>query len=300
MASKEFILQALKERIRIDGRKWHERRPLKYSFHKDSVIVQSCGTIVSCRTTVRVGVPSPFRPRAGVLSLSISLSQQCIDDENTDRDMIRDVLTSAFQGRSCAVDLESLVIKPHKMCFIISLDIRIMRNMGSVCSVAIAAGTAGLMNARVPYWEMVQEEVTNDDGNIITRDRVKIFEEKERIPNPITLIMTPFGSEFCYLLPEAVGSIPEPYVIDPLIEETKLAENTLICVCNAQKELIGMRVCGGTGIKIDSMGDIVDIAGEFAREERRRVSDILKEVEAERKRVFEELYVDKDRVCPVK
>merc|ERR1719278_167066 len=163
---KNFLLEALWEGRRLDGRGWMDTKDLSVSFGSDwgSCQVTLGKTRVLAQVSATVTEPRLSRPNEGVLLVNVELSPIAapkfeagrMSDEGVE---INRTLERCLKESRC-LDLESLCIVSEEKVWSIRLDIQILNHCGNLADAASIAGLAALCHARRPDVSLRGNEVT--------------------------------------------------------------------------------------------------------------------------------------------
>lgn len=153
---RDFIIEALGEGCRIDGREKADMRSLRISSGpaRGTVEVQLGDTRVLAVCSAEVVEPLPERPNEGFFMLNIEFSPMASPSfEQTPKgtadpsvEVTRIVERGIKQAR--ALDVEGLCILVGKKVWSIRVDVRILDNCGNIADCASIATIASLLHFR--------------------------------------------------------------------------------------------------------------------------------------------------------
>ncbi|KAK8850668.1 hypothetical protein IAR55_004588 [Kwoniella newhampshirensis] len=249
---KEFLLAALAESRRLDGRLPLEMRKVDYIFGEELGCVE-CRlgkTAVLAQVTATIAKPRDDRPYEGFLLInseigpmasSVYESGRASDDEV----MITRLLEKSIR-RTEAVDREALCIIAGEKVWHLRLTLHFLSDSGNLLDCAAMAGMAALRHFRKPEVEVIGDEVI-------------IHSPDERAPVPLAIHHTPLCLTFAYY--ENLQPI-----LDPIHLEATLCAGTLTLTLNAQREICVLSKAGGTPLAADEIMGVVRVGVERVRE----------------------------------
>lgn len=228
---KSFVLQALSEGRRLDGRAFNQHRDLKIFFGSDLGCCQVLLglTRVIAQVSCEVQQPKPTRPEEGLLLVYVELSPMAAPDFEAGRPsdlavQLSRVLEKCIKD-SRAVDLESLCIKSEEKVWALRVDITVLNHEGNLADAASVAALTALGHFQRP-------DFTAEGGKII----IHSAEEKDTVP--ITLHHYPVCVSF------AIFNSGEHVVADPTELEERVAEAHIVFGMNSYRELCGVHLGG--------------------------------------------------------
>lgn len=236
---KEFILKALKEGQRIDGRTPLELRAARFQFALDD---SSC-TVLLGRTRVMAVVAAtleaPFADRhnEGSLRFNVEFSPMAspaFESGRPGEDAI-EVARLVERGlrESRAIDLEALVVLAGRKVWHLRVDVHVLDHAGNLVDACGLASLAALMAFRRP-------DVTvggGDDGQAVT-----VHPPEVREPVPLSIHHLPLPISF------ALFEGGELLVVDPSLKEEAAADGKFIVTQNAFGELCALQKVEGCGM----------------------------------------------------
>ncbi|XP_049835856.1 exosome complex component RRP45-like isoform X2 [Schistocerca gregaria] len=264
---KSFVLQALTEGRRLDGRAFNQHRDLKIFFGSDLGCCQVLLglTRVIAQVSCEVQQPKPTRPEEGLLLVYVELSPMAAPDFEAGRPsdlavQLSRVLEKCIKD-SRAVDLESLCIKSEEKVWALRVDITVLNHEGNLADAASVAALTALGHFQRP-------DFTAEGGKII----IHSAEEKDTVP--ITLHHYPVCVSF------AVFNNGEHVVADPTELEERVAEAHIVFGMNSYRELCGVHL-GGSALADPEM--IIQCAIQAAVRASRVVEIIRSALESDAK-----------------
>ncbi|CAL1701732.1 unnamed protein product [Somion occarium] len=262
---KEFLFNALKQSLRLDGRQALEMRTPTLTFGPDLGWVEcSLGkTRVIAQVDGKMVKPPPERPLEGLITIHSEISPMASTEYEPGRPSDEEVTMTRMLDkvirRSDAVDKESLCIQAGQRVWHLRLTIHCLADAGNLLDCACLAGIVAFKHFRRPEVEVVGDEVT-------------IHHPSERAPVPLSMHHTPFCLTFAYF-----PDTSTPPVLDPTHLEQRLSAGLLSVALNAQRELCVVQKAGGVPLDPDEILRVVDVAVIKAKELDKIVEERLKE-----------------------
>ncbi|KAI7842022.1 hypothetical protein COHA_004223 [Chlorella ohadii] len=236
---RDFILKALKEGQRIDGRAPFELRPARFQFALDdsSCTVLLGRTRVMAVVTATLDAPYADRHAEGSLRFNVEFSPMAspaFEPGRPGEDAIEVArLVERGMRESRAVDLESLVVLAGRKVWHLRVDLHVLDHQGNLIDACGLAALAALMAFRRP-------DVTvggGDDGQAIT-----VHSPEVREPRPLSLHHLPLPITF------ALWEDGELMVVDPSLKEEAAAAGRFTVTQNAFGELCALQKVDGCGL----------------------------------------------------
>ncbi|KAH8549098.1 ribosomal protein S5 domain 2-type protein [Umbelopsis sp. PMI_123] len=237
---KQFVLQALKEGLRVDGRRPYDFRSLQISFHSDfgHVQVQLGRTRVSAKVSAEVVRPRPDKPTEGLLLFNTEISPMASPAFEVGRPSEEEVLISRTiekaLRRSRAVDTEGLCIVAGEKVWSIRVDLHFFDHEGNLVDCACIAAITALLHFRRPDVTVIGEEVT-------------IHSLDQRNPVPLSVHHIPICVSFSFF------DGGELLVVDPSIIEEQIREGDMTIAMNIHKEICALSKAGGIPLEMDQI-----------------------------------------------
>ena len=303
-----FILAALEENKRIDGRLLAERRDLTVDFGRDhGCCVCTLGrTRVLAQASCSIVEPRATRPNEGLLLIHVDFTPMCaprfvdraggsgnpVDEEITE---VSRLLERLLKESRC-LDMESLCISAEEKVWEIRLDIHVLNHEGNVADCAGVAGLAALAHFRRPDVSL--------EGDIVT-----IHPTSERDPIPLALHHYPVCSTFAFFRPPsntstgasatlgastsadttngATGIASKKcdriVICDPSHNEEAIMDGKLVLGMNPYKEICTLHLAGHMIIDKEFVIRLAHTASDHAKETVERLKNALARDEAARK-----------------
>ncbi|KAI0919892.1 hypothetical protein AcW1_002971 [Taiwanofungus camphoratus] len=267
---KDFLYNALRQSLRLDGRNLLEMRTPTLTFGPELGWVEcSLGkTRVLAQVDGKMVKPPPERPLEGIIAIHSEISPMASSDYEPGRPSDEEVTMTRMLDkvlrRSDVVDKESLCVLAGQRVWHLRLTIHCLADAGNLLDCACLAGVVALKHFRRPEVEVVGDEVA-------------IHHPSERAPMPLSMHHTPFCLTFAYFPDPAI--LP---VLDPSHLEQRLSAGLLSVALNAQRELCVVQKAGGVPLASEEVLRIVDIAVGKVKELDKIVEARLREDWAER------------------
>jgi len=248
-SQKEFILTALKQGLRSDGRTLLQPRGIELVFGEElgSVECKFGKTRVLADVSATIVKPRPDRPYEGILTIHSEISPMAANVYEAGRASEEEVaitrMLEKVLKRSGAVDRESLCILAGQRVWNVRLTLHFISDEGNMLDCGCLAGIIALRHFRRPEVEVIGEEVI-------------IHSPEERAPMSLSMHHTPI----CVTL--ALFEDSSSPVLDPSHLETQLATTTIHMALNAQKELCVLQKAGGMPLSVEEITSCVKIATE--------------------------------------
>ncbi|KAF2162899.1 hypothetical protein M409DRAFT_68862 [Zasmidium cellare ATCC 36951] len=182
---REFVLSALRENVRLDGRAFDQFREVELAFGEEYGVadVRIGKTRVMVKVAAEVVTPYSDRKFDGIFTISTELSPIASPAFEVGRQDQTEILLSRLLEktirRSGALDTESLCIIAGQKCFHIRADVHVLDYDGNIADSSCTALVAALMHFRRPDVEVHGEDVT-------------VFGLREREPIKLQMQHQPF------------------------------------------------------------------------------------------------------------
>lgn len=182
---RQFLLNALREQVRLDNRALDAFRPLSLAFGEEYGVcdVRLGKTRVLVKISAEVIAPYPDRKFDGLFTIAAELSPIASPAFEVGRQDQTEVLLSRILEktirRSGALDTESLCIIAGAKCFHIRADVHVLDHDGNLIDATCIALIAALSHFRRPDVEIHGEDVT-------------VYSPSEREPVKLSMQHLPF------------------------------------------------------------------------------------------------------------
>lgn len=241
----KFLVEALKQNQRLDGRGFDELRDVKIELGRDygDVTVSMGKTRVHCRISCEITQPYEDRPFEGLFFISTEISPmagpQFENGNNTGEDeiMCARIIEKAVR-RSGALDVEGLCIVAGSKCWAVRADVHFLNCDGGFIDASCIAVMTGLLHFKKPDISVSGEQIT-----------VHSIEERE--PVPLGVLHIPICVSFSFFNPEDTeenikgDSNNEIAIIDATLKEELLRDGTLTVTLNKNREVVQVSKAGG-------------------------------------------------------
>jgi len=281
---RDFIRQALRENIRLDGRQFDAFRDLDLTFGEEFGVadVRLGKTRVIVRISAEVTTPFPDRKFDGIFNISTELSPLASSafevGRQTDTEILLSRLLEKSIRRSGALDTESLCIIAGSKCFSVRADIHVLDHDGGLIHACCIALVAALQHFRRPDVQVEGEEVT-------------VFSLREREPVKLAMQHQPFCVTF------SLYDGGELVLLDANLAEEQVRDGEVVVSMNRHGEVCQIAKYGGVPVDPLLMMNCTTVAlekvkilHEFVKkrieedERRRDVGGLIAELSAENAR----------------
>ncbi|KAK6843065.1 hypothetical protein PG987_003925 [Apiospora arundinis] len=163
---KDFILKAVREGHRLDGRALDQFRQLDLNFGDQYGVadVTLGKTRILAKVTAEVTVPYTDRPFDGIFTITTELSPMASPAFEVNRPTETEVLLSRLLEktvrRSNALDTESLCLVAGQKCWSIRVDLHVLSHDGNLIDASCLAVVAALRHFRKPDTSMEGDTLT--------------------------------------------------------------------------------------------------------------------------------------------
>ncbi|KAK1769284.1 exosome complex component rrp45 [Phialemonium atrogriseum] len=234
---KQFVLQALKENLRLDGREFDQYRGIELQFGDEHGVanVTLGKTRVLAKASAEVTVPYTDRPLDGIFTIATELSPMTSPAFELNRPTETEVLLSRLLEktvrRSGALDTESLCLVAGQKCWSVRVDVHVMSHDGNLIDASCFAVVAALRHFRKPD--------TSIEGGVLT-----IYTPAEREPVPLGWLHSPFCVTFSFF-----GDEGETTLLDATLLEEQVRVGSCTISLNRHGEICQIAKLGGTPVE---------------------------------------------------
>lgn len=228
---KTFLIQAVDEHLRLDGRQFNDHRLVKIHFGIEwgSCLVTFGDTRVLAQVSCDIQPPKASKPNEGLLYVHVEMSPMAASHFESGRQsnisvQVNRLLEKCLKESNC-LDLEALCIVAEEKVWNIRIDLNVMNYEGNVVGCCSVAALAALAHFRHP-------DVTS------TGDQIIIHSQSEKEPIPINLHHYPV------IVSYALFNSGKQIVTDPTAIEEKVADSLLQLSINSYREICGMHFEG--------------------------------------------------------
>ncbi|XP_074651110.1 exosome complex component RRP45-like [Tubulanus polymorphus] len=228
---RDFILRAVAEKKRLDGRDAYSYRRIKISFGIEygCCHVEIGNTRVLAQVSCEIAEPKPMRPNEGLLYVNVELSPMASPGFEagrlSDQGVEMNRLIERCLKESRCVDLESLCIVSKEKAWAIRLDIHILNHDGNLIDAASLAGITALSHFRRPDVSVCGDEIT-------------IHSLEDRDPVPLSVHHMPICTTFAFF------EKGKYMLLDPTNSEEKVMEGRMVIGMNKHREICVLQMTG--------------------------------------------------------
>lgn len=251
-----FIVQALREEQRIDGRRPFDYRPVEYKFAADDSGAEVLLGRTRVLTAVSAELVSPFADRGneGRVQYNVDFSPMASPAFEAGRpgEAAQEVtrLVERALRDSHAVDLEALCVIAGRKVWFMRVDIHVLDADGNLADAAVLSALAALLSFRRP-----DVSVGGADGCQVIMHSAG---EKETVP--LSIHHLPFALTFGFF---GEGDL---VVLDPGHKEEASQSGRLTVVVNAHKEVCAVHKLDGVPLPASMILRCVRIAASQVEE----------------------------------
>ncbi|RMZ92371.1 hypothetical protein DV736_g361, partial [Chaetothyriales sp. CBS 134916] len=260
---RSFILEALQEGVRVDGRSFDQFRPIQLEFgdRYGTATVWLGKTLVYVQISAEVTKPLEERKFDGIFNIVTELGPIASPvfevGRQTEQEVILSRILEKAIRRSRAIDTEALCIVSGAKCWTIRADVHVLDADGGLVDAACIAVLAGLRHFRRPDVWVNGEDVT-------------IYTMAERVPVPLSIMHYPVCSTFSFF---DNGRI---VLLDANHSEEQVSEAEMVLTAN-DFELCQIAKLGGTAVDPLVLLKCTNVALARAKEVNALVSQKLAE-----------------------
>ncbi|XP_064306590.1 exosome complex component RRP45 [Phalacrocorax carbo] len=229
---RRFLLRAIEEKKRLDGRQCYDYRNIRISFGADygCCIVELGKTRVLAQVSCELVPPKLSRPTEGVLFFNLELSPMAAPGFEPGRQpellvQLNRIIERCLRNSKC-VDTESLCVVAGEKVWQIRLDLHLLNHDGNIIDAASIAGIVALCHFRRPDVSVQGEEVT-------------VYTPEERDPVPLSIHHMPICVSFAFF---QQGTY---LLVDPSEREERVMDGLLVIAMNKHHEICTIQSSGG-------------------------------------------------------
>ncbi|KIM81533.1 hypothetical protein PILCRDRAFT_71784 [Piloderma croceum F 1598] len=267
---REFLLKALEQSLRLDGRAPLQSRTPTLTFGPELGWVECAlgKTRVLAYVSAKIVKPTPERPFEGTITIHSEISPMASREYEVGRPSDEEVTITRMLDkvlrRSDAVDKESLCILAGERVWALRLTIHCLADAGNMLDCACLAGVVALKHFRRPEVEVIGDEVI-------------VHAPTERAPVPLSIHHSPFCFTFAFFAPSPSSQSVPITILDPVHLEQRLSNGSISIALNAQREICVLQKLGGVPLGAEEVVGVVQVAVGKAKEMERLVESALKE-----------------------
>ncbi|KAM9362618.1 exosome complex component RRP45 [Symphorus nematophorus] len=229
---RDFLLKAIEEKKRLDGRQTYDYRKMKITFGTDygCCFVDLGKTRVMAQVSCELVAPKESRPNEGIMFFNIELSPMASPAFEQGRQSELSVklnrqLERCLRNSKC-IDTESLCVVSGEKVWQIRVDVHMLNHDGNLMDAASIAAITALCHFRRP-----------DVG--IQGDEVTVYSPEERDPIPLSIYHMPISVSFSFF---QQGTY---LLVDPCEREERVMDGLLMIAMNKHREICSIQSSGG-------------------------------------------------------
>ncbi|CAK7316749.1 exosome complex component RRP45 [Vulpes vulpes] len=245
---RRFLLRAIEEKKRLDGRQTYDYRNIKISFGTDygCCIVELGKTRVLGQVSCELVSPKLNRATEGILFFNLELSQMAAPAFEPGRQSdllvkLNRLLERCLRNSKC-IDTESLCVVAGEKVWQIRVDLHLLNHDGNIIDAASIAAIVALCHFRRPDVSVQGEEVT-------------LYTPEERDPVPLSIHHMPICVSFAFF---QQGTY---LLVDPNEREERVMDGLLVIAMNKHREICTIQSSGGIMLLKDQVLRCSKIAG---------------------------------------
>ncbi|XP_062864402.1 exosome complex component RRP45 [Trichomycterus rosablanca] len=227
-----FLLSAIKEKKRLDGRQTYDYRNIKVTFGTDfGCCTVSLGkTRVLAQASCELVPPKDSRPTEGLVFFNLELSPMASPSFQSSRQsellvMLNRQLERCLRNSRC-IDTESLCVISGEKVWQIRVDVHVLNHDGNLMDAASVAAISALCHFKRPDVAIQGREVT-------------VFSAEERDPIPLSVYHMPICVSFAFF---QQGTY---LLVDPCEKEELVMDGLLVIAMNKHREICSVQSSGG-------------------------------------------------------
>ncbi|GAA6228582.1 exosome complex component RRP45 [Lates japonicus] len=229
---RDFLLKAIEEKKRLDGRQTYDYRKIKITFGTDygCCFVDLGRTRVMAQVSCELVAPKESRPNEGIMFFNIELSPMASPAFEQGRQSELSVklnrqLERCLRNSKC-IDTESLCVVSGEKVWQIRVDVHMLNHDGNLMDAASIAAITALCHFRRPDVAIQGDEVT-------------VFSPEERDPIPLSIYHMPISVSFSFF---QQGTY---LLVDPCEREERVMDGLLMIAMNKHREICSIQSSGG-------------------------------------------------------
>ncbi|XP_020863934.1 exosome complex component RRP45 isoform X2 [Phascolarctos cinereus] len=245
---RRFLLRAIEEKKRLDGRQTYDYRNIKISFGTDygCCIVELGKTRVLGQVSCELVSPKLNRATEGILFFNLELSQMAAPGFEPGRQSdllvkLNRLLERCLRNSKC-IDTESLCVVAGEKVWQIRVDLHLLNHDGNIVDAASIAAIVALCHFRRPDVSVQGDEIT-------------LYALEERDPVPLSIHHMPICVSFAFF---QQGTY---LLVDPNEREERVMDGLLVIAMNKHREICTVQSSGGIMLLQDQVLRCSKIAG---------------------------------------
>ncbi|KAJ5591499.1 Exoribonuclease phosphorolytic domain 1 [Penicillium hispanicum] len=283
-AEHDFILEALRQDLRLDGRQADRFRPINISFGQEygHVKLQLGKTSIIVRISAEVTKPRDERPFDGLFNINLELTAMGSPAwENGRSNELESYVTNIIDRvvrHSNALDTESLCIMKGVSCWSIRADVHVLDYDGNLTDAACIAIMTGLQHFRRP-------------DAVVREGQVIVYGVEERVPVALNITHQPLSITF------NTYNEGKNIILDATRKEEQASEGELVIGINNSGDVCFMSRFSGAPINPLEVVNKSNVALKKVKEINAVIDKVLQEDLARRAKqgMAEESRAENDR-----
>lgn len=278
-----YLLEALKQGFRLDGRTLDESRKPHITLSPDEYgyveLVWGEKTKLAIRVSAEITKPFEDRPFEGIFQINTEISPMASaafeNGKNSDDEVLISRLIEKAIRRSNALDLESLCVISGAKVWSIRVDLNFLSFDGGLIDAACLGVMVALSHFKKPDISINGEDVV-------------VHSYDERQPVPLSILHVPICITFSFFNPfgheeNIKGDANEEIsIIDADAREEALRDGSLVITINKNRELLQLSKNGGLPIDALQLMNLAQQAYLIAEDLTEKIKVLLKKDEEER------------------
>ena len=249
-----YLQKYFEKGIRYDGRKLKELREIRIIRNpsetaEGSVIVEMGNTKVIAGVKMAIEKPFPDTPDQGILMVNAELMPLSSPDFESGPPGIESIELARVIDRgireSQAIDTKKLCVEKGEKVWSVMVDICTLNHDGNLIDASGLAALLALKEAKLPAYDGEQLDYKH-----LTDEKLSISKH----PIPVT-----------------VFKIGNYFIVDPTKEEEQNYDARLTVTTMEDGKICALQKNGNSGLSIDDISKMIDIAKEKANEIRKKV-----------------------------
>uniref|UniRef100_A0A2K6KNA9 Exosome complex component RRP45 n=2 Tax=Rhinopithecus TaxID=542827 RepID=A0A2K6KNA9_RHIBE len=245
---RRFLLRAIEEKKRLDGRQTYDYRNIRISFGTDygCCMVELGKTRVLGQVSCELVSPKLNRATEGILFFNLELSQMAAPAFEPGRQSdllvkLNRLLERCLRNSKC-IDTESLCVVAGEKVWQIRVDLHLLNHDGNIIDAASIAAIVALCHFRRPDVSVQGDEIT-------------LYTPEERDPVPLSIHHMPICVSFAFF---QQGTY---LLVDPNEREERVMDGLLVIAMNKHREICTIQSSGGIMLLKDQVLRCSKIAG---------------------------------------
>ncbi|CAL8329708.1 unnamed protein product [Lota lota] len=229
---RDFLLKAIEEKKRLDGRQTYDYRNIKITFGTDygCCFVDLGKTRVMAQVSCELVTPKESRPNEGIMFFNLELSPMASPAFELGRSSellvkLNRQLERCLRNSKC-IDTESLCVVSGEKVWQIRVDVHMLNHDGNLMDATSIAAIAALSHFKRP-----------DVG--IQGDEVTVYSPEERDPIALSIYHMPICVSFSFF---QQGTY---LLVDPCEREERVMDGLLMIAMNKHREICSIQSSGG-------------------------------------------------------